>query len=540
MRSRFLPLVALLAVAFPVAARAQDEAPSLIVRVRSIDSLMDDAKYMVTLVGQEELAKQMDGFLKSMVGAKGLEGIDTKKPMAFYGTVGANFIDSTGVLMVPIADEKAFLALLDRLNLGVQKGEGGIYTFTPPNSPTDAYFRFANNYVYVTAQTKSAIDKNKLLTPATVLPGNPAATLSITMRFDRIPDAIKQLALGQMEMKLADEADKKLDNETEAQQKFRVAVMKEMARRITQLFKEGGAMTINVDVDRKNNELVTDLTLQGKSGSKLASDIAELGQSKTLFLGALGTDSAMNGLLHIVLPAEVTKALGPVYDEGVKQALDKEKDEAKREAAKKFLDVLGPTFKAGDLDLAFSLRGPSKDNRYGVVGGMKVKDGAAIDKAFRTLVKGLKQEEQDKIEFDADSVGAVKIHKFKIEKDIDDKAKALFGVNPLYLALRSDAVLIGFGEGGLSALKEAIAAKPQEGPQFQFEMSVRRLGPALEREHKEAAKLIEDAFGKTKDADRIRFTVEGGKALKVRFTMKAQVVKFFVLLAQVQKGNAEQ
>ena len=74
--------------------------------------------------------------------------------------------------MIPVSDEKAFIALLDRLNLNVQKGEGGVYNFTLPHSPADACFRFANNYCYATVLNKNAVDKNKLLDPATVLPAD--------------------------------------------------------------------------------------------------------------------------------------------------------------------------------------------------------------------------------------------------------------------------------------------------------------------------------------------------------------------------------
>ena len=69
----------------------------------------------------------------------------------------------------------------------------------------DGAFRFANKYCYLTALNKSAIDKTKLLDPATVLPENLTAALSLTARFDRIPDSIKQLALSQLELKVADE-----------------------------------------------------------------------------------------------------------------------------------------------------------------------------------------------------------------------------------------------------------------------------------------------------------------------------------------------
>jgi hypothetical protein len=428
MRCRSVPLVALLVLtAVPRQAPAQEEAPSIVIRVRSIDGLIDDAKYLLAQVGQEELGKQIDGFIKSQVGAKGLEGIDTKRPLGFYGTVGPNGVDSTGVAMVPVSDEKTFVALLDRLNLGVKKNDDGTYNFTPPGAPTEGFFRFANKYCYLTALNKAAIDKGKLLDPA-MLSENPSAAFSTTIRFDRIPDSIKQVALSQFELKLADEQDKKIPNETETQHKFRIALLNHISGRVKQLLSQGQELKFRFDVDRKTHELFVDLSLTGKPGSKLASELAELGQSKSLFAGPVGVDSAMNLLLHASLPADVQKAFGPVIDEGFRQGLEKEKDEGRREAARKFLDVLGPTLKSGEFDFMGSMRGPNADKHYALLVGVKVKDGKAIDQSFRDMAKSFREEEQAKIKFDAETVAGIKVHRFDItKKDLNETAQALFG-----------------------------------------------------------------------------------------------------------------
>ena len=68
-----------------------------------------------------------------MAGDKGLEGIDTKSPFGIYGSVGADGFDSSAVGMIPVANEKAFLDLLERLNLKPEKDEGGVYTVVPPS-----------------------------------------------------------------------------------------------------------------------------------------------------------------------------------------------------------------------------------------------------------------------------------------------------------------------------------------------------------------------------------------------------------------------
>src|SRR5262245_45522458 len=99
MRRRWLPgaallcLIAVPAVAYPDSVAEQAKKPGLVVRVQSIDELLANVRYLAGLVGQEEQAKQIEGFLKSMAGPKGLEGIDTKRPIGLYGNFGPNGID---------------------------------------------------------------------------------------------------------------------------------------------------------------------------------------------------------------------------------------------------------------------------------------------------------------------------------------------------------------------------------------------------------------------------------------------------------------
>ena len=133
---------------------------------------------------------------------QGLRGIDTKKPLGFYGTVGGLVVDSTAVVLVPVVDEKAFVELLDGMNLNVKKGNDGTFSFTPPNSSFDAYFRFANQYAYMALANKDAIAKDQLLAPGSVLTGKNTAAISISVRLDRIPDTVKQILTQQMELRL--------------------------------------------------------------------------------------------------------------------------------------------------------------------------------------------------------------------------------------------------------------------------------------------------------------------------------------------------
>src|SRR5437870_10191917 len=107
MRSRLVAFVSLACLVLPVAGRADDakaakKAPALIVRIRSLDSVIEDFNYLAAQVGKEEEAKQGIELLKERTGGKGLDGIDVKKPMGGYVFAGPNGTDSYGAFMLPI------------------------------------------------------------------------------------------------------------------------------------------------------------------------------------------------------------------------------------------------------------------------------------------------------------------------------------------------------------------------------------------------------------------------------------------------------
>ena len=281
-------LAVLVATALPAAGRTAEtkkEAaqPTLVLRLQSIDDLMADVKYLASLGGHEEEAKQFDAILQAQVGDKGLQGIDTKKPLGLYTTLSPDVVSSTGVVLVPISDQKAFLDLLERVNQPAEKGADGIYTISPTNVPMAIYLRFANRYVYATARDKSALDKDQLLDPATVLAASRPATVSLAARLDQIPDGLKQIALQQFELEIANAKEKKAPGETEAQQKFKEEFLDDFAKRVSRVIKEGGEVAFRLNIDRVAHELTAEASLSGQSGSSLAGEIADLGHTKSVF-----------------------------------------------------------------------------------------------------------------------------------------------------------------------------------------------------------------------------------------------------------------
>ena len=127
--------------------------PTLVVRLQSIDGIISDLKYLAEAVGHGEQAKQADELFKSQIGEKGLEGIDTKKPLGLYGVLKPDFQNSTAVALIPVANEKAVLELLEQVNVKVEKGKDGIYSASVENARVPIYFRFANKEYWCSASS---------------------------------------------------------------------------------------------------------------------------------------------------------------------------------------------------------------------------------------------------------------------------------------------------------------------------------------------------------------------------------------------------
>ncbi|HLJ94982.1 MAG TPA: hypothetical protein VKU02_17535 [Gemmataceae bacterium] len=540
MRRRLsLALLGLAILIGPIRAADDTSAPTLVVRVRSIEGLLNDIKYVATLAGRGEEAKQLEGLISSRMGPKGLEGVDIKRPLGLYGTLDANLVESTAAVLVPISDQKAFLGLLEGFGFKAKKEDDSIYSVNVENLPFPVYFKFANQYVYVTAREKTALNQNKLLDPTKVLAGSPNETVSASFRIDQIPDVFKQLITSQLEVKLADLEDQKQPGETEAQRKLRIQATKESAKQVTAFFNEGSQLALRLGADRSANELYLEFTLSAKPNTELAKSIARAASTPSLFAGLHSPSSAAEIFFHGAVPENARQQFIKSIDEAFHSGVDKEKDPNKRAVVEKLYNAILPTLKAGELDAAADLRGPTKNKHYAIIAALKLKDAQGLEKVLRDLREQVPPSEKQKIKLDAETVGSVKVHRLDIQEQFDEQAKKLFGSNPIYVAFRPDALFIAGGDGGITLLKEGLATKSGAVPPFKIDLSVARLAPLIgDKQKADVNAVAQKAFGGTsKDNDRIQFTAEGGKNAKLRIALKADVIKFFSLLDKANKGE---
>jgi hypothetical protein len=362
--------------------------------------------------------------------------------------------------------------------------------------------------------------------------------ISGVFRIDQIPDNLKDIAALQLGARLADVREQGLEGQTDAQKKLSEETSKEAASHVKSLLRDGGSLTLKLDVDHKAQEVRAEFSVDGKPGSKLATNIAELGQVKSLFAGLIGKDSAMNLQVTYALPARLRKSLSPVVDEFIHKASQKAGDDTHKALVEKVLKALEPSLKAGEIDAAVDLRGPSAKSYYTLIAAIKIKDGAALEQTLKGVIKDLPEEHRKMIKMDAQKAGDISINQVDVQHVLDEKARGLFGTGPVYFAVRSNALFVSLGEHALSTLKESLAAQPGTGQLFHMELAMTRLAKLIANDQPAAPKAAETAFGKNRDADKIRISFEGGQSLKAQVSIQPMVIRFFSLLEEAKKDSA--
>lgn len=539
MRTRMFAVcvVALAAFAAPITAQDNkpDAPPTIVVRVRSLENILDSVKLFGKLLGPDEV-KKFDELIKDKLGPKGLDSINPRQPIGLYVRLAKELKDSVIVAAVPVADERAFLDMLAKVDLKAEMGQNDYYTIKQPDGfPSDVYLRFAHKYAYFTIFSPDHIAVKSLIAPAKLFPAKLTATFSATIRLDQIPEDFKNLIIQGLEQGLKLGQEDALLKKGASDKALEMLLGKELQRLLKSVLTDGTECGIELDLDAKKNEMRAEISLAGKQNSALAQGIAQLGQGKSLFAGLVDKNAALNGVVHFKLPKDLHEGLSAAVDEAVKKAIADAKDKGGEDLVKKIFDALTPSLKSGELDLGFSLRGPSPNKLYTLVGGVKLKDVNKLFLALLELHKALPEADRAKIELNADKVNDVAIPRVKLEGSLDEKTKKVFGEHPLYVALRKDALFVALGEDGLKAIKAAVVAPPAAAAPLYFDIALGRFALLMaktEQEREAAQKLLSE-----KEDPRAVFAIEGGEALRIRFRMDLSAFRLIGMLSNPLGGE---
>ena len=517
-------LLLMLAGAVPV--QAQDAPPTLLVQVRSLETVLENIKLLVALSGRENIANQVEGLIKAKIGPKGLEGIDLKRPFGAYGQFKA-LNDGRAVALIPILDETAFLDLLKNLNLAATKNaRTGIYTIT--GLPAEIYLRFADKYAYVTTINVGALEADNLVPAQKVFRAAQQSAISLVLRLDQLPKEARFLISAQFEQKVQDAQEKKIPGESEAQKALRLQVSKEIIDQFNAVINEGEQLSLDLDIDKQAGQMSLGLSLTALPKTGLAKSIAEIGKTKSLFANLRTKESAVHGSLTMGLPKSLQKLFADAIEDAQVNIVKGINDPGQRKHAEELLKALSPTFKAGELDGAISIQGPDGKKHYNIIAGVKVHEGAALSKTMHRLLAELREQippgERNLVQLEVATIGGAKVHRFDLGKFYGE-GKEVLGESPLLMAVSDDAIYYAVGPDAMLILRVALTKRNDvPAAPLSFELSLARLWPLLPASDKNREKL-QELFPPGKEGS-IRFTIEGGSSLSVRVSSHLSLLQF--------------
>jgi len=486
--------------------------PAVILRAASLDQLIADLRHLFKKADREDEGVAFEKAMLARTGPKGLEGVDTKKPLGLSAELNVKLDQSPLFLLLPIADEPAFLKFVASLGHEPKKQADGSYRVTIEGIPfiNQVMFRFAHGYVYamlkLTEGTKlpAAADLPK---PEQAL-GRTQASLSLLLHLAAIPEPLRKLAVSMIGLQLSEW---KSDANGEADP-LRDALVEDATAWMKSLLEEGQRLELHLNVDGKQEQLRLEMTGSAREGTELAKQLAQASTRQSPAVSVLAREAALTGAMQLVFPTFTNKTLLTLIDKNVNDLLDLLQAH-ERETAEPLAKGLLPTLKAGSVDVAAQMRGPDKAGRYTVLLAVAVHQGKKLEAGLKESYSKLTARSQRGLKLDADKLGEIHIHRAEQER-LDATTRELLGEGPLYFALRDEVLMVAGGADALKVLKDALTTKPTTAVPLRLEMSLRALAPALalvDAQMKDAPEAAKKAFGSGDDRVRLEGTVSSNR-----------------------------
>ncbi len=531
---RFSWLAALAVALFSTglaSAQPKPPEPTVEVRLRSVDDLVNKFEYVAGLAGKEDAVGQVRELIKVLsADGKGIEGIDPKKPIGAYATLEKDITTSPVVILIPIADEKTFLTALGKYNLTPEKGADGTHKVAVPIPGVESvHLRFANDYLYI-SQKASDLNPKTLITPKAYFAADDAAVASLLVHIDRIPADLKKFVLGQIELGIAGELKKNADTESAAEKQLKNLIFSSLLSGADNLGEDGKQLSVKVFADDKTDDLTAEVTLTAKSGSATAKNFAGLAGKTSLPAGIVATTgAAARANVKVAVTDGTKKEFAAAIDALLADAVKNAPDDQGREVLKQLVAAVGPTLKAGELDAAASLAGPDAKGHYQLLAALAVKDGKAIEKFVKKVDEDYGAPLADFVtfKFDVETVGDFALHRIEV-KAADEKFEKPFGTKTVWLATSDKHLALSIEPDG-KLIRAGLKAKAISVPVASGELAAATLLPLVDSNLKpdELKALLKDAFGDgpTTGKDTVSVSVEGGDKLTVKLKVKGKALR---------------
>ena len=531
MSRTFLAVVLFATTTTPIFAQAaKTDGPAITVQAQPLGKLLADIKLIAQKVGGADAVKTFDEKLEDALGEKGFTGIDLTRLFGGYVIQKDDLENIGGVVMVPVTNEKDFLALLKRMKVDAElvKDGKGLYELTPPDDANlgdkSVRMRFKNGYAYVGINLEDAeLAAEKLLAVKDVITPGETATLAYRTYLQRYSKELKEKALAQTEQ---------LGGVMNAFPipeglKDGLGDILKYVKRVNEVqYKEGDVYAVKLNVDPKSLELSVEMGLTGLKGTQLAKDIADHKPTTNRFAGLVTDQSAAAFKIQMPLFApEIRSLVEALIKEGFKAA---ESDVPKKvkPVANEVLQGLLRTVKSGDFDIAAAVIGPDAKGKFGASIGLSFEDPTGLEKELRKLHNSEPEENKKLVTLDVAKVGDVSIHNAILRTFAIPQVKAVLGEGAsFYFAFTPKGIYLTLGKDSLERIKTAIKMEPAPAGVLDVAINPKRLQKLVESINAEAAKQLGDTLG-IEDELRSVFaiSVEGGNEMKIRMVVNLKPI----------------
>ena len=530
MRFRWLAAVAVALLSTGLApAQPKAPEPTLEVRLRSVNDLLDRFEYVAGLLGKEDTATQARDLIKSLtVDGKGVEGIDPKKPVGAYATLEQDVATSPFVVMIPIADQEQFLsALKARLDVTAEKGDDGTLKAAVPLL-NEVHLRFTDGYLYVSQKAKD-LDPKILVSPKVYFAKDDGAAASVVVHIARVPADLRTFLYGQFELGVNDDRKKNEGNETAAEKKLKNLVLDSILSGVKGVSDDGKRLAVKLFADPKTDDVSAEVTLTAKSGSATAKNFAALAGKTSVPAGIVAAEGAAAGAnVKLAVTDGRKKEFAAAVDALLAEALKNAPDD-QQEVLKALVAAVGPTLKAGELDAAATLRGPDAKGHYAALAALAVKDGKAIEKFAKKVDEDYGALSRRHRDVQVRRGEGRRLQPAPRRHQADRRQVRATVRHENGLARTSDKCLAVSIEPDGKALRAGLKAKAVPVAVVAADGAVAKLLPLFRDELKpdELKALLKDAFGSGPPAgkDTAAFRVTGGDTLTVTFAVKGKAIR---------------
>ena len=436
--------------------QVQAQQPTVVLSLKSVNELLDDADFIGPEVGQVLSPKEFAlSSISDFTGGKGLAGIDLEKPLGLYWNVSAAGQPEMPVVFLPISDEDAFKGLVKMLAPDLKETDG-LWSMTAYGQRLFA--EMANGYCFI---SNSADVLAKTADPKKIVNGKYDIALDVSIA--SIPQQLKEVFLQQTEQQGRAGLENGPEPKSDAEKKGQELGFEWTLAALTAVVNEGDRMTLGFDVNSESRLASIDFGLSGKSGTTLAKAMTAYGKTTPAF-AAVATEDAPFRLVMSYPTTGMLEKLDDLFTtmrEAADDEIDKDeklKDDADKQAAKdvakRLFDIGQATIKTGSLHSVVVLD-EGDDDTVLIVAGTRVAKGDDAGKLVDDIVK-LSKENEDvaKVKIDVAKHAGARIH--AITGDLDEETTDLFGEGPGHLAVRADSLWFSLGGGNLDALRKAL------------------------------------------------------------------------------------